>query len=814
MSVSKRLRVHGQLGRRWAQQNAIALGVTGLGFLLITLFFLDRIFVTIPPGHGGVMWERLFGGTVTERVFGEGLHVIMPFNQMFAYDTRLQEVTEKYDAISSDGLVMQVELSIRFRLVERNVGYLHKFIGPDYVRKLIVPELAAHMRTVISNYTPEDLYSRKRQKIQKEIFEQVSRQMETLYDPDQPSRRFVVVETVLIRGVVIPTRVKDAIESKIEQFHKMLEYDYRIQREAKESIRKHIEAEGIRKFQEVVSQGITKDLLTWKGIEATLALSRSDNAKVVVIGSGKNGLPVILNADSPESARPPRAGREQGTGTAQLDAEEIQTNPEDLDAIAHEAPRPAKPLQRTPSSAIPKVLERLLDSKSSPPPRRTRPMGSDFYLDRQEARESNAKTYARSLHLALTQAKGIMVTDADGKRYYDCLSAAGTLVLGHKHPVVKEALKQAIDADLPMQLLDLASPVKDAFVEEIFDSLPASFARRARIQFCGPTGADGVEAAVKLVKTATGSSGMMAFHGAYHGMTHATLAISGNLAPRAGIGGLMAGVQFMPFPQSYRCPFGVGGEQGHSLSSRYIESTLADPESGVSPAGLIVELVQGEGGVNAAPLDWIREIRRITRAQNVPLILDEVQTGGGRTGKLWAFEHAGIEPDVIVMSKAIGGGLPMSVVVYDEKYDHWRGGAHAGTFRGNQLAMAAGLATLRFIRSEGLAAHAAAMGARLAANLRQLQGDFPFLGDVRGLGLMLGVEIVDPDQPAGWQGVPPADPDRARRLRKACLERGLILELGGRFSAVVRFLPPLIVTAAQVDEISTIFAAAVRAVHA
>lgn len=367
MSVSKRLRVHWHLGRRWSQQNAIALGVTGLGFLLITLFFLDRIFVTIPPGHGGVMWERLFGGTVTERVFGEGLHVIMPFNQMFAYDTRLQEVTEKYDAISSDGLVMQVELSIRFRLVERNVGYLHKFIGPDYVSKLIVPELAAHMRTVISNYTPEDLYSRKRQKIQKEIFELVSRQMETLYDPDQPSRRFVVVETVLIRGVVIPTRVKDAIESKIEQFHKMLEYDYRIQREAKESIRKHIEAEGIRKFQEVVSQGITKDLLTWKGIEATLALSRSDNSKVVVIGSGKNGLPVILNAETPETAKPQRAGREQGSGMAQLDAEELQTKPEDLDAIAHEAARPPKPLPRTPSSALPKVLERILDSKSQPP---------------------------------------------------------------------------------------------------------------------------------------------------------------------------------------------------------------------------------------------------------------------------------------------------------------------------------------------------------------------------------------------------------------------------------------------------------------
>ena len=362
------MRMRWQQWREWSRENSIALSVTGLGFLLITLFFFDRIFVTIPPGHGGVLWERLFGGTVTDRVFGEGLHVVMPLNEMYAYDTRLQEVTETYDAISADGLVMQVELSIRFRLVERNIGYLHKFIGPDYVKKLIIPEVAAHMRTAISNYTPEDLYSRKRQKIQKEIFEVVSRQMETIYDPDQPSRRFVVVETVLIRSVVIPTRVKDAIESKIEQFHKMLEYDYRIQREAKESIRKHIEAEGIRKFQEVVSQGITKDLLTWKGIEATLALSRSDNSKVVVIGSGKTGLPVILNAETPEAAKPPRNGRSAGGGTAQLDADEIQTKPEDLDAIANEVAPPAKaPLHQTPSSGLPKAIEKAIDSKSQPP---------------------------------------------------------------------------------------------------------------------------------------------------------------------------------------------------------------------------------------------------------------------------------------------------------------------------------------------------------------------------------------------------------------------------------------------------------------
>ncbi|WP_448203766.1 prohibitin family protein [Azospirillum sp. sgz302134] len=360
----------------WARRNAYPLIVTVIGIALITVYFLDRIFVTIPPGHVGVKWERLFGGTVTEQIFGEGLHVIMPFNRMYAYDTRLQQVTETYDALSSDGLVMKVEVSVRFRLVERNVGYLHKFVGPAYVQTLVMSEVAAQMRSVISNYTPEDLYSRKRQKLQKEIFEQVSRELETVYDPDQPSRRFVVVETVLIRNVAIPVRVKEAIESKVEQFHKMLEYDYRIQREAKESIRKHIEAEGIRKFQEVVSKGLTQDLLTWKGIEATQSLARSNNAKVVVVGSGKNGLPVILNTDSPASG-----GGQPHDLHPQPDAEDLQVRPEDFDVLRDEAPQPPKgpgpdaaqtgsaqkpPLSSTSASTVPGVLESVVNRLSQP----------------------------------------------------------------------------------------------------------------------------------------------------------------------------------------------------------------------------------------------------------------------------------------------------------------------------------------------------------------------------------------------------------------------------------------------------------------
>lgn len=450
-------------------------------------------------------------------------------------------------------------------------------------------------------------------------------------------------------------------------------------------------------------------------------------------------------------------------------------------------------------------------SQSPPSPDAPPSAPSEVYLRRQERRESSARTYARSLRLAIVEARGVHVTDADGKRYIDCLAAAGTLALGHNHPVVKEALRAALDQDVPFQTLDLTTPVKDAFTEELFAALPADFAARARVQFCGPTGADGVEAAVKLVKTATGRPGMIAFHGAYHGMTHGALALTGSLGPREPIAGLMPGVQFMPYPHDYRCPFGLSGGRGAAMSAAYLRSTLGDPESGVLPAGVLLEAVQGEGGVIPAPDGWLREVREITAAAATPLLIDEVQTGIGRTGALFAFEHAGIRPDVVVLSKAIGGGLPLSVVVYDESLDRWKPGAHAGTFRGNQLAMAAGAATLRFVRANGLPEHAAAMGARLTGHLRALQADMPWLGDVRGRGLMVGVEIVDPDQPPTWQGHPPVAPTLSRAIQRECLRRGLILELGGRHGAVVRFLPPLIITAEEIDTVATIFGEAARA---
>ncbi|MDQ0793531.1 diaminobutyrate--2-oxoglutarate transaminase family protein [Streptomyces sp. B1I3] len=437
------------------------------------------------------------------------------------------------------------------------------------------------------------------------------------------------------------------------------------------------------------------------------------------------------------------------------------------------------------------------------------PAAYEGILRRQALRESAARTYARSLPIVPVRARGMTIEGADGRRYLDCLSGAGTLALGHNHPVVLEAIRKVIDSGAPLHVLDLATPVKDAFTTELFATLPGQLADDARIQFCGPAGTDAVEAAFKLVRAATGRSGLLAFTGAYHGMTAGALAASGG-APDVR-------VTRLPFPQDYRCPFGTGGEAGADIGARWTEHLLDDPKGGVpAPAGMIVEPVQGEGGVNPAPDGWLRRMREITRDRSIPLIADEVQTGVGRTGTFWAVEHSGVVPDVMVLSKAIGGSLPLAVIVYRPELDIWPPGAHAGTFRGNQLAMAAGCATLAYVRENRLAERAATLGARMLARLQALSADHPGIGDVRGRGLMMGIELVDPEAApltgtAGSGSAPPPDPALAAAVQQECLHRGLIVEIGGRHSAVVRLLPPLTLTDEQATAVVDRLADALRA---
>ncbi|MFB1064368.1 diaminobutyrate--2-oxoglutarate transaminase [Natrinema sp. H-ect4] len=436
-------------------------------------------------------------------------------------------------------------------------------------------------------------------------------------------------------------------------------------------------------------------------------------------------------------------------------------------------------------------------------------------LAQQAHRESNARTYPRSLPLAIERAQGAILEDVDGNEYVDCLAGAGTLALGHNHPAVVKRMEELLERDRPIHTLDLTTPVKERFVDRLLESLPDEFAETAKVQFCSPAGTDAVEAALKLAKTATGNRSMLAFQGAYHGMTRGALELMGDTAPRESVAGVASDVHHLPYPHAYRCPFGLGGEDCWRTSAEYVERTLSDPANGiVDPAGMILEPVQGEGGAVPAPGEWLREMRRVTRERDIPLIVDEIQTGLGRTGELYAFEHADIVPDVLTLSKAVGGGLPLSVVVYDESLDVWEPGAHAGTFRGNQLAMAAGTATIEHVLEHDLADRAAAMGDRLRSQLEETAATFDAVGDVRGRGLLLGMELVDPEGESDSLGHSPADGDLASAVQSAAFDRGLVVETGGRHGSVVRFLPPLTISASRIDDIGEIVHESVRSVVA
>ena len=432
---------------------------------------------------------------------------------------------------------------------------------------------------------------------------------------------------------------------------------------------------------------------------------------------------------------------------------------------------------------------------------------NEYYLTRQSTMESNVRSYPRKLPLAIAKAQGIWVTDVEGNDYLDCLAGAGTLALGHNHPAVKQALYDVLESSLPLHTLDITTPVKDAFTESLLSFFPKDFV----LQFCGPTGADGTEAAIKLAKTYTGRDNVIAFSGGYHGMTHGALAMTGNLSAKEKVGNLMPGVQFMPYPHEYRCPLGLGGEAGVDALTYYFENFIEDVESGVvKPAAVILEAIQGEGGVVPAPKKWLQKIREVTAKHDIVLILDEVQAGFARSGKMFAFEHADIVPDVVVMSKAVGGGLPLCVLAINKKFDAWAPAGHTGTFRGNQLAMAASIQVLDEIRSKNLAENARIRGEFLRDELKKIAQEFPCIGHVRGRGLMTGIEIVDERKPADRIGSYPADIDMANAIQRACFDNKLLLEKGGRGGTVIRLLCPINITQEECDAVLERFKKSVK----
>ncbi|KHD26868.1 aminotransferase class III [Vibrio caribbeanicus] len=424
----------------------------------------------------------------------------------------------------------------------------------------------------------------------------------------------------------------------------------------------------------------------------------------------------------------------------------------------------------------------------------------DEVLLDQEQHESEVRSYPRRLPIAIKQAYGCLVEDTRGQIFLDCLAGAGTLALGYNHPEINQALKEQLDSGLPYQTLDIATSAKTHFIKSVKGFLPQELSDNSVIQFCGPSGADAVEAAIKLAKQTTGRNTMFAFRGAYHGMTNGTMGMMGNLGTKARRTGLMSDVHFMPFPYDLRCPFGLGGDEGAKAGIRYIERLLNDDEAGImKPAAIVVEPVQGEGGVIPAPAFWLRELRRICDEHGILLIFDEIQCGVGKSGYNFAFEEAGIVPDILCLSKAIGGGLPMSLLVINKQHDTWKPGEHTGTFRGNQLAMVSGAKALEIIQRDNLVEHANVAGQYLRFGLESIQKRVDCIADVRGKGLMLGVEIKHPSGELNKFGEPLADGQLTLAIQRAALERGLMVEKGGRDGSVIRFLPPLIISFEQID---------------
>ena len=321
---------------------------------LVAIVLYPHMVVTVPSGYVGVLWKRFGGGTVLDprRLKNEGFNLILPWNEVFLYDLRLQSFTESYNAISSDGVNLTATVIVRFRLQRNAVPVLHQAIGPNYVKVLAMPGIGSLTREVIAQYNAEQVYSTARQEIQDKIRSLVEarlseKMMEHEDDEESyrvPLRDIFILYDILVTGIELPEAIVAAINRKTEQYYIAEEYKFRVERERRESERKKIEAEGIRDFQQTVSQGITESYLRWRGIEATLQLSQSTNAKVVVIGSGKDGLPIILgNVDTPA----PRAGSTPASGSDTMNKESTT------------AAGPAVPLEKTPAAGLATPAEKI-----------------------------------------------------------------------------------------------------------------------------------------------------------------------------------------------------------------------------------------------------------------------------------------------------------------------------------------------------------------------------------------------------------------------------------------------------------------------
>jgi diaminobutyrate-2-oxoglutarate transaminase len=397
-------------------------------------------------------------------------------------------------------------------------------------------------------------------------------------------------------------------------------------------------------------------------------------------------------------------------------------------------------------------------------------------LDVFDRRESEVRGYVRSFPTVFDRATGSTLIDADGREYLDFFAGAGVLNYGHNNPAFTRALIEYLERDGIIHGLDMATSAKGAFIETFERLVLEPRGLDHKMQFTGPTGANAVEAALKVARLATGRSTVVAFTNAFHGLSLGALAATGNSHYRTSAGVGLDDVVRLPYDDYL-------GADVDTLD--LLEKMLDDPGSGVElPAAVIVEAVQGEGGINVASAAWLQRLREITAARGILLILDEIQAGVGRTGAFFAFEESGIVPDIITVSKSISGsGLPMSLVLLRPEVDVWKPGAHTGTFRGNNLAfVSARVALETYWASTAFTDGVSTKSRMLRAELERIAADHADQGFVvRGRGLMFGLAC---------------DSDRtlAARISAEAFRRGLVIETSGAHDEVLKFLPALTIS--------------------
>ena len=404
-------------------------------------------------------------------------------------------------------------------------------------------------------------------------------------------------------------------------------------------------------------------------------------------------------------------------------------------------------------------------------------------------------SYTRGYPLVIERGYGSMVEDVDGNIFLDCAAGIAVNSTGHAHPDVVKAIVDQAQKFLHMSGTDFYYEPQVRLAEELAAIVPIQGGVRS---FFGNSGTEAMEACLKLSRYATGRQNIIAFLGGFHGRSMGSLSLTASKAiQRRGFGPMMPGVYHAPYPDRYRCPLGAAPDTVAAACIDYIEhqifTHLVSPDE---VAAIVVEPIQGEGGYIVAPDEFLQRLRELTTQHGILLVTDEVQSGMGRSGKMFATEFTGVEPDVIAIAKGIASGLPLGVTVARAGLMAWPPGAHASTFGGNPVSCAAALATITLLK-DSLVANAAEVGGHLMAGLKALAGAHPLIGDVRGRGLMIGVELVRDRQ------TKERATDERDAVVNACFSRGMLVLGAGKNS--VRFSPPLVLTRDQADIAVTIF---------